>query len=339
MSTNDLFKRIQVRAQAAIQNTSTSTSNANDILPKVKDWCAYRYDRIMRSFFWKQLIRDYTISVTSGTSDYALQSDVAKVISIIDETNGAVIEETTNQAHNRFVAPVLEVAGDVQTSKQPSTYRFIGTKSVKALLSAADTVYVVSTATTDISPKVVRIRGLVSGTEVAETITLTGTTNATSTNTYDANSELVISVGTSDGTIDDTDGVISVKETTSGTTLAVLAPEAKTVEYNWIRLSPQPAAALTARVWYKKNWYRLVNDNDIPLIPCANEIVEGVIADALWEDGQSNEAQAKEQKFNLMVTELYRSEGQPSNNLIKQAVPDGGSTRFNGANPLRLFMS
>lgn len=334
---NDLFKRIQVRAQAAVQNTSTSTTNANDLLPKVKDWASYRYDRIMRTFPWAELVRKYDLSVVSGTSDYALQSDVDKIIAMSDITNGQLISEETIQSHERFVAPVLEVAGDIQTSKQPNLYRFIGTRSVKALLSVADTVQVLSTSASDISPKVVRIVGLVSGTEVAESIVLTGATAATSNNTFDSGSELTISVGTSDGTINDTVGTITVRETiTTANTLAVLPAGAKTQTYNWVSLSPQPAAALTARIWYKKKWRRLVNDNDIPIIDCADEIIEGVIADALWEDGQSEEAQAKENKFNLLVTELWRANSK-STNLIKQAVPDNGDPNFNRSNPLRLF--
>ena len=81
----------------------------------------------------------------------------------------------------------------------------------------------------------------------------------------------------------------------------------------------------------------MVDDNDIPEIECANEIVEGVVADALWEDGQEQAAQAQENKFNIVVTELWRTYRSFSHNLIKQAVPDNGDARVNDSNPLRLF--
>ena len=32
------FREMQRQVQAKIQNTGTSTSNANDLLPKIKDW-------------------------------------------------------------------------------------------------------------------------------------------------------------------------------------------------------------------------------------------------------------------------------------------------------------
>ena len=90
MANNDLFIRIQKRAMARVQNTGTSTTNPNDLLPKVKDWATYRYDRIMRIFPWPHLYRNYDLSVISGTSDYALRRDLDKVLTITDITNDLV---------------------------------------------------------------------------------------------------------------------------------------------------------------------------------------------------------------------------------------------------------
>lgn len=338
MATNDTFKRIQVRSQAKVQNTGTSTANANDLLPKIIDWSQERYDRILRIFPWPHLFRTYDLSVTIAISDYSLRRDLDKVLTITDITNGQLINEETIQSHERFVAPVLEVAGDVQTSKQPENYRFIGSKSVSALLSIADKVQVISSSTSDITPSVIHIVGEVSGVQVSEDIVLNGTTLVASANTYDSGSELILSQGTNDGTVVDLVGVVTVREnTTTSNTLSTFAPEERAPQFRWIRLSPEPAAALTARIWYKRKWRRLVDDNDIPEIECATEIVEGVVADALWEDGQLQEAQAQEAKFNNLVTELWRSYSNLSRNLIKQAVPDDGDARINDSNPLRLF--
>jgi hypothetical protein len=305
---------------ALVQNTSTSTSNANDLLPKVKDWCRTRYDRIMRSFPWAELDRNYSLSVTAGTRDYALNYEVENIIKIWDTTNGKEILAKDLRDHIRFTAPVLEVAGNTLTG-QPDDYILIGTKSVTALLSTADKVQVLSTSASDISPKVIRISGLVSSMPVSESITLTGTTAVDSTNTFDSGCELTISAGTSDGTLSDLAGVVTVREkTTSSNVISKLAPEDRAPSYLWVRLSPTPASAITAQVWYKRKWKPLNNDNDVPLIPCANEIVEGVVADALLEDGQIQEAQAQESKFNTSVMELWASRRQ--RNMIKQMTPD-----------------
>ena len=326
--TNDTFKRIQVRAMAMVQNTSTSTTNANDLLPKVKDYCRTRYDRIMRSFPWDEITRSYSLSVTAGTRDYALRYDLENIIKMWDTTNGQELIQSTIQDHIRFTAVNLENVGNVQTG-QPDTYIEIGSKSVSALLSTADQVQVGSTSASDISPMVIRIVGEVSGVQIAESITLTGATYADSTNTFDSGSELLVSAGTSDGTLQDLAGVVTVREkATPSNVLAKLAPSERSPLYRWIRLSPTPASALTAQVWYKKRWMPLVNDNDAPIVPCANEIIEGVIADCLWEDGQESAAQAQETKFTNSVTELWYS--RRPRNLITQIVPDGGSYPSSG---------
>lgn len=319
---NDTFKRIQVRAQAMVQNTSTSTANANDLLPKVKDWCRTRYDRILRSFPWNELNRSYSLSVASGTRDYALRYDLEQIIKIWDATNGQEITEKDIRDHVRFTAIENEVLGNVQTG-QPSNYIDIGSKSVSALLSTADKIQVVSSSASDITPMQIRIKGEVSGIEVSENITLTGTSAVDSSFTYDSGAELTVSVKTSDGSLQDLVGVVTVREkTTTSNVLAKLSPTERAPYYKWIRLSVTPASALTAQVWYKKRWMPLVDDGDIPIVPCANEIIEGVIADALWEDGQEGAAQAQESKFSNSVTELWISRRR--RNLINQVVPDGG---------------
>lgn len=332
---NDTYKRIQVRAQALVQNTSTSTSNANDLLPKVKDWCRTRYDRIMRAFPWDELNRSYSLSITSGTRDYALRYDLESVVKMWDTTHGNEIVAYDIRDHVRFGAVNSEVVGNVQTGN-PDYYIDIGSKGVKALLSVADQVQVLSTSASDITPMVIRVQGEVSGVVVAENITLTGVTAATSSNTFDAGSELIISAGTSDGTLQDLAGVVTVREkTTTSNTLSTLAPSERAPLFRWVRLSPMPATNLTAQVWYKKRWMPLVNDLDIPLIPCANEIVEGIVADALWEDGQENAAQAQDAKFTKAVTELWYS--RRNRNLITQIVPDDGDAHAYSSRNLYFF--
>lgn len=319
---NDTWGRIQIRAQAAVQNTSTSTTNANDLKPKVKDWGRIRYDRIMRSFPWTELNRSYNLSVTAGTRDYSLRYDLEDIIKIWDSTHGFEITAYDVRDHVRFNAINLEVVGNVQTGN-PDQYIEIGSKSCSALLSIADKVQVLSSSASDITPMVIRVTGEVSGIAISENLTLTGVSAVTSTNTYDAGAEIQVTAGTSNSTLQDLAGVVTVREkTTTTNVLAKLAPNERSPLYRWIRFSVMPASALTAEIWYKKRWMPLVNDNDAPIIPCANELVEGIVADALWEDGQSSAAAAQEAKFMSSVKELWASRRQ--RNLITQIVPDNG---------------
>ena len=332
---NDTFKRIQIRAMAILQNTSTSTSNANDLLPKVKDWCRTRYDRILRSFPWNELNRTYNLSVTASTRDYALRYDLESIIKMWDTTHGLEITALDIRDHIRFNAINLEVSGNVQTGN-PEQYVHIGNKSVSALMSIADKVQVLSSSASDVTPMCIRISGEVNGLPLAENITLTGVTAADSVNTYDSGAELFITAGTTDGTLVDLVGIVTVREkTTSSNTLSKLAPNERVPEYKWIRLSVTPASALTAQIWYKKRWMPLTNNNDAPIIPCANEIIEGIVADALWEDGQETAAQAQETKFTNSVTELWIS--RRPRNLITQIVPDEGDPQSRAERNLYYF--
>ena len=332
---NDTYKRIQVRAMALVQNTSTSTTNANDLLPKVKDWCRTRYDRILRSFPWDELNRSYNLSVTAGTRDYALRYDLEQIIKMWDTTHGFEITAYDIRDHVRFNAINLEISGNVQTGN-PDQYIDIGSKSVQALMSIADKVQVLSTSASDVSPAIIRITGEVSGMPVGENITLTGVTAVDSSNTFDASAELQITAGSSSAILTDLIGVVTVREkTTTANVIAKLSPNERAPYYKWIRLSVEPASALTAQVWYKKRWLPLTNDNDAPLIPCANEIVEGVVADALWEDGQELAARAQEQKFSNSVTELWYS--RRPRNLITQIVPDNGDPQARNERNLYYF--
>jgi hypothetical protein len=315
-----------------VQNTSTSTANANDLLPKVKDWCRSRYDRILRAFPWGELNREYTLSVTAGIRDYALRHDLEDIIKMWNATHGYEVTAQDIRDHVRFNAISQDVIGNVQTGN-PSTYVDIGSKSCSALLSTADKVQVLSSSASDVTPVVIRIMGEVNGMPVAESITLTGVTAVDSANTFDAGAELTITAGTSDGTLQDLVGVVTVREkTTTSNVLGKLAPSERAPYYRWIRFGVTPAESFSAKVWYKRRWLPLTNDNDAPLIPCANEIVEGVIADAFWEDGQENAAQAQESKFTNAVKELWIA--RRPRNLITQIVPDGGDSSYSGGRNL-----
>jgi hypothetical protein len=333
---NDIYRRIKHRSMAAVSNIDFTTNDTNDIVLKVNDWIRSRYYRISRAFSWPELMRNYSLTLTASTSDYALRRDVDDVLSVFDETNGREIKERSIQEHFRFRAPTFEVAGNVLTG-QPEFYHHIGEKGVKSLLTQAETIRVVSTSASDASPVVLRIHGEVSGVEVGTTLTLNGTSNVDGTQTYDSGSELRVSAGTSDGTLQEIAGVVTVKGTTSGTVYAEIAPGERGFTYKWIKIHPQTASSgtqPTLKIFYKKRLRPLVHDADMPEIDCADEIVEGVIADALWEDGQENSAQVQEAKFSQLVNELWIAKGRRNRNL--QFAPENDDTE-NLAN--RIFLT
>ena len=209
------FRDILRRAGARLSNTGTGTSEANDLYPKMKDWANERYERIYDNFPWRASLEDTTLTIVASQRPYALERDIGKIWVVYDQTNGILIKESELQTHFRYRAEDLDQTGNVQVD-DPKRYYPIGDYTVKNEIgSSAEKVDIVSTSTADLTPNVVQIAGLVSSVEVTEEIILTGQTTATSTNTYDANQKLRISVGTNDEARKSVAGVITVDGTTS----------------------------------------------------------------------------------------------------------------------------
>ena len=66
------FREMQRRVGRRISNLDTSTTNANDLLPKIKDWINERYERIVRSFPWTEIEKKYTLQIVASQRSYAL---------------------------------------------------------------------------------------------------------------------------------------------------------------------------------------------------------------------------------------------------------------------------
>ena len=318
------FREIQRQVQAKLQNTGVSTSAANDLLPKIKDWINVRYMRVYRSFFWEESINSYDLTLTASQEEYAFDRDVSEIIGVWDKTNAKVITQDTILNHMRYKADYLDKTGNVITDN-PVRWRSVGSFTCKnAVGASAEQISVVSDDAADVSPQIVRVVGLVSETEIGNDIVLTGTTSADSVDTYDATQKLTIAVGTNNQSRKSIAGKITVSGKTSGTIFAVISPFEFAHLYHWFKVSPTPKASGTQptwEIWYKKAFRRLVEDTDIPVLDCSAEIAQGAFADALREDGLEQEATVAEQIFSTMVSELQSIK--KDHTIIDQFRPTG----------------
>ena len=326
----DTFRDMQRQVQAKIQNTSTAVSQANDILPKIKDWINARYQRIYRSSFFPGSVDVYDQTLTASTVEFSFYRDIGNVISIFDKTNGKLIYEDTVQNHNRNNAINNDRTGNI-VQDNPSRFRESGIYSVKIEVATAETIGVKSSSALDISPNVVRIEGMVGGALLGEDIVLTGTTIATSANTYDAGQKVAISAGTSDATRKTNVGFITATGTDSSSTYTVIEPSESAHMYRWFKVSPLTKATGTQPTWeitHRKSFRKLDNDNDIPIVDCSLEIIQGAYADALRDDGLEQEAVAADQMFAVLVNELKSSF--KSNAMVDQFRPvNAGNKQYN----------
>jgi hypothetical protein len=317
------FKEMQRRVGARLQNTDTTITNANDILPKIKDWINDRYQRLIQSYPWPGIVDDYDLTIVASTRAYALPKYIGKIWAIFDKTNGWSISAKTVPDHVRHHAIDLDQTGNVQQS-DPRRYYVTGIHTVKAEIgSAAEKISVVSSSASDITPQVVHVKGLVSGSCLEEDIVLTGTVAADSANTYAASQKLTINLGTSDGTRPGCVGTITVSGKTSSTEFAVISgPYEQAAQYKWIEVSPLPKASGTQptwQIWYSRSDQMLIDNNDVPIIDICPVLIQGAYADGLYEDGQTQEAMMADQKFAAMAGEAFAAQEDP--NRIGQFTP------------------
>ena len=319
------FREILRRAGARLSNTSTSTSNDNDLYPKLKDWCNERYERIYSTFPWRASITNQTLQIIASQSDYALNRDIEKILAVFDQTNGRPIRESEVQSHNRFFAEDLDQSGNQQTG-DPLRYFGIGDYSVKAETSgsSSENLLVTSTEDTDLTPNIVAITGLVGTAELTETVIITGTTPAITINTFDVDQKLRIVCGTNDETRKSITGIVTIAGSGTSTVFSVISPKEQAPIYKWIRTSTTPKSVTSGTqptwlIWYSKRIQPLIDDNDIPIIDVSNALVQGIYADGLREDGLDQQAELAEQRFASLVNEKRLADTGP--NLIETFVP------------------
>ena len=317
------FKEIQRRVGRRVQNVTTSTTNANDILPKIKDWINERYERILRLYPWEENLGDTTLTIVASQRAYAMDRGIDKIWAIFDQTNGRIISIKDVQSYVRGYAVDNDQTGNVQTGDPTRCYP-IGSYTVKNIThTSAEKVTISSSHASDVTPSVVHIRGLVSGVENYEDIVLNGTGGVDSGLTYDAAQKLQISVGTSDGSVLTLYGTITVIGKTSTSVLTKVSRYDMATLYRWYEVNPLPKATGTQPTWrifYGKRMMPMVADNDIPVIDCSQELIQGAFADAMKEDGEA--WQDEETIFTAMVEELKASQDIPGR--IEQFIPDSG---------------
>jgi len=209
------------------------------------------------------------------------------------------------EAHER---DILNIDPDLSDTGSPDVYSIVGYAEVQAQFDGASTIKVVSSSASDIT-QTVRIRGLVSGIETTEAITLVGTTPATSTNTYDANQDLLVRL--SDACV----GNVTVTDTEDSGTLAV-------IPVGWLRrpmmkiaFYPVPSATDTMKVLIYRNPYYLTDDEDTPDLPSGweNLVLTGALIEAHRYAYEFDVADKMEASFARDVNQLTKQQGDSRN--------------------------
>ena len=286
---------IITNAGTEVKDTSTSFATI------LKTYANNRYFQILRVFNWQNIRADYTLDTVSGTQEYALPDDFAKEISIRDTTNGVEL------AKSDIAKLITDYPSSYTTAGLPTRY-YIREDAVKTQPTSASVVAITSSSASD-TTQTVLIRGIVGGVETSESVTVTGTSTANSTNSYTRIKAISKSANTT--------GFITAKTNGGVVTLAILAPKALTSYYKLLGLHYVPNGVVTLAIPYIVKPLPLTEDYDYPVIEIGDAIEKGVIADAYRYKGMMAKANVFEAQFTVLVNDLIWNKENDPNAVIQ----------------------
>jgi hypothetical protein len=283
-----------------IQDTSSSLESLIGI------WINNRYKDVVNSYDWEQLYHNQTFASTANRSSYPMDENTDRLIFVKDRTNQSYTEVITEQD---FLENYYD---DLDTTGQPEVC-YLTSSPVTTQPASAEKLTLKSSSASDITPTVL-IRGITStGGETYETLTLTGTTAVTASNTYSK----VLGISKSQATI----GKITVYENDESTIKAELSPETLVSRYKSINFHPIPAETVTYQIRSRRRITPLSQDYDYPMIEDIDDIIElGAQADAWRYKRQFAKSTSLETQYQVLKMErIHQEVAQPG--IIHQFQP------------------
>lgn len=246
---------------------------------------------------------DYTFSTVSGTQDYVMPDDFGKEINVVDITNNVELgrESTQEWARNN--------SGDIDASGTATKYVLLD-DNVRAQPTSASVITVVSDNASD--NQTIHIRGLVSGTEKSDDLTLNGTSTVAGTIAFDR------ILGISKSAV--TAGTVTATSNSAAVTVATIAPNMIVSRVKKIRLMDIPNGIVTIQVIYLTKQIPMTSDYDYPNVECDEALEHGATADAWRYKRQFAKASFCESLFEKALANLaFNMASQP--NLVNRFNP------------------
>jgi len=230
--------------------------------------------------------REFLFTSVSGTRQYGMPLDVERIISIEDPTNVRDLTPIAQRAYDSAYPGHAD-------SGSPTKFYQVGYFGVQAQPASAGTLTLVSSSIADDGAdfKVMLYGRNSSGVQTREEITMDGTTNVTSSTSWNTTNgiERVVLLAAEGKSFA---GNITISDI-GANTLAVIPPYyGDSPAYQWIELYPQPDAAITYTVRAEMRKRPLIHDADWPELPEAshNLILYGAISTTFHSLGKSTEA-------------------------------------------------
>jgi len=165
MITNKNFGSMKTKVGNAVQDTSSNFKTL------VGQYLNDRYRQVLqRSNHIQTSTVDFQIAATGGVEDIVLPVDFKEMVKLLDKTNNRTLTQIDIQEW------MMKYSDSIDTSGLCVNYT-VFEDVVREQPSSASAITVVSSSASD-TTQTVQIRGVVGNAETYESITLTGTTNA-----------------------------------------------------------------------------------------------------------------------------------------------------------------
>ena len=278
---NRRYADMQTNVGNNIQDTSSATQT---IIGRVLNDA---YFDLMRRVNFRAINEDFTFASVAGTEDYVLRSDFGKEIRVVDPTNKFCLTKVD-------LYRLFQEVDSLNASGTPSRYTIIDS-AAQANPSSASALSIVSSSNSD-TTQTLFIRGYTGTVEVNESVTLTGTTPAASTNSYTEIKQFTKSATAA--------GTVTITSNSGAITNAVIAPEVLDYKVKKIRLQPIPTGVVTYEMPYIINPFPMFDNNDTPVIEAA-DVIEAMATSIMWKyQRQYSKAQEWERISEKMIQNL-----------------------------------
>ena len=294
----ETFSQLVTDVGLRIQKTDTAYKT------KIKEFLNAAARRWVTRYPWPELLREFTITPTAGSSLVICPKDLDEIMTLYDPTNGIKMRSMNGTERLERYMDRTTVTGLV------TGFSYLGEVGCNVQPASAGVLNVVSDSASDGAAFNILIQGVVTSERQFEEFTLNGTTAVTGSKSFSQVDRISGLAGRT--------GVITIKQ--GATILDTLGPQEDTIRRKRLKmvLIPSAATAFTAEGYQR--FVPMSRDNDVPPIPVAEALKEYAYGKSLQEQRQFSKAQIALQTADALVQEIF-DKGAIRSDRIEQSLP------------------
>lgn len=266
MALNKRFTDIITNTGNEVGDTSSSFAT------RLKVYANNRYNDIINKLILADVFEIYrtaTITTTASIATYNMPYDYGTPVYVANTTSGGIGRALDIIREQEWI---LKYSRNLTQQSAPvALVTFSNSNPYNQPTASASKLDMFSSSSSDTTESVF-IRGISGSAEYYETVNLSGTSTATSSNTYD----YVLQIGKSGATV----GAVQIIYHVDGVVASVISPQATEQRFSQARFHYVPDATYTMSIRYRRDMQPMVNDNDYPIIDIGDIIELGTKADA-----------------------------------------------------------